>query len=147
MSFEYFGGYLALDLLASKLKAPLAQAESVAEAVIRHQDLGTEGTLTTLTQIIQLATIFGACGKVIDRFFSVTERRSTDNMGGCSGLVHPDTIKNVVKAYPRKGWSACFAATIREENKAKPWAHTKHLGENAFPEGVANNKLMAPYDA
>lgn len=50
------------------------------------------------------------------------------------------------KAYPRKGWSGCFSKTIREENGLKPWAHTTHLGEEDFPEGVKGNKLMEPYD-
>ncbi len=68
-------------------------------------------------------------------------------MGGNPGLVHVKTIENVVAAFPRKGWSGCFAGTIREENAAKPWAHTKHLGEKAFPEGVEGNELMAPYDS
>ena len=58
LSFEFYGGMLSLSLLKER-GAPIAQAESVAEAVIRHQDLGTEGTLTTITQILQLATIFG----------------------------------------------------------------------------------------
>lgn len=52
----------------------------------------------------------------------------------------------MTKAYPRKSWSSCFAATIRRENGLKPWAHTTHLGEEDFPEGVEGNALMAPYD-
>jgi cyanamide hydratase len=58
MSFEFYGGMIALDVLA-KEGAPKAQAESVAEAVFRHQDLGDEGTLTTVGALIQLGTIFG----------------------------------------------------------------------------------------
>ena len=60
MSFEFYGGMIALDLLNKELKAPIEQAEAVAEAVIRHQDLGTSGTITELGVLIQLATIFGA---------------------------------------------------------------------------------------
>jgi cyanamide hydratase len=99
----------------------------VAEAVIRHQDLGDEGTITRIGALIQLATIF-------------------DNMGGQPQLVAKETIEYVVKAYPRMKWSSCFAATIRRENGLKPWAHTTALGESAFPEGVESNELMAPYD-
>jgi cyanamide hydratase len=58
MSFEFFGGFLALDLL-QKYGAPKAQAESVAEAIIRHQDLGDVGTISTVGQLIQLSTLFG----------------------------------------------------------------------------------------
>jgi len=126
MSFEFYGGLLTLNLLKS-LSAPIAQAENVAESVIRHQDLGETGTLTRIGALIQLATIF-------------------DNMGGNPQLVNKGTIESVVEAYPRKGWSGCFARTIRKENGLKPWAHTTHLGELDFPVGVENNSLMAPYD-
>ena len=127
LSFEFYGGYLTLDLLSKELHAPKEQAESVAEAVIRHQDIGNTGKITAVGQLIQLATIF-------------------DNMGGHVDLVHKETIEDVVKHYPRKKWSTCFAATIRKENRLKPWAHTTALGEEKFPGGVENNELMAPYD-
>jgi len=85
------------------------------------------GTITRIGALIQLATIF-------------------DNMGGQPDLVSQETIESVVESYPRLKWSGCFAKTIRRENSVKPWAHTTALGEDAFPEGVENNKLMAPYD-
>lgn len=69
-----------------------------------------------------------------------------DNMGEHASLVHYDTIEDAVKHFPRNGWSGCFAATIRKENSLKPWAHTTALGEEDFPNSVANNKFMAPYD-
>lgn len=59
MSFEFYGGTLAFDLLTKELHAPIEQAESVAEAIIRHQDIGETGKITTLGLLIQLATIFG----------------------------------------------------------------------------------------
>jgi cyanamide hydratase len=58
LSFEFYGGYLALDVL-KEYGAPREQAESVAEAIIRHQDLGDVGSITTVGQLIQLATLFG----------------------------------------------------------------------------------------
>lgn len=67
-------------------------------------------------------------------------------MGGNPHLVSKETIEDVVKAFPRRGWSGCFAKTIRKENGLKPWAHTTHLGERDFPEGVEGNELMKPYD-
>ncbi|KAL2049676.1 hypothetical protein ABVK25_010017 [Lepraria finkii] len=126
MSFEFYGGLIALDLLHKTHHAPIEQAEAVTEAVIRHQDIGESGKITELGQLVQLATIF-------------------DNMGGHADLVHKETIENVVKHFPRKKWSSCFAATIRKENALKPWAHTTAL-EKEFPEGVEGNQLMAPYD-
>ncbi|KAK4444877.1 hypothetical protein QBC34DRAFT_414155 [Podospora aff. communis PSN243] len=133
LSFEFYGGILALDLLqhpsdASAAKATQSQAEAVCEAIIRHQDLGTVGKLTFLGQLIQLATIY-------------------DNVGKFAGIVHADTRVDVNKAFPRGGWSRCFAGTIQEELALKPWAHTTHLGERDFPEGVMENKLMEEYDA
>lgn len=127
LSFEFYGGILALNLLSHDLKAPQAQAEAVAEAIIRHQDLGTVGTITFLGQLVQLATVY-------------------DNMGINPQIVDVVTRESVNERFPRKGWSGCFAKTIREENALKPWAHTTHLGEEDFPGGVENNELMKPYD-
>ncbi|KAI4599495.1 hypothetical protein KJ359_001938 [Pestalotiopsis sp. 9143b] len=127
LSFEWFGGILALDLLKSH-DSSQAQREAVAEAIIRHQDVGTVGKITFLGQLIQLATIY-------------------DNMGGRPELVAARTRDGVVALFPRRGWSGCFARTIRKENTLKPWAHTTHLGEEDFPGGVEGNQLMAPYEA
>lgn len=64
LSFEFYGGVIALGLLQepsahADAVAPKEQAESVAEAVIRHQDLCNVGTITAVGQLLQLATIFG----------------------------------------------------------------------------------------
>jgi cyanamide hydratase len=122
MSFEFFGGILALDLIGKQLGAPQSQAEAVCEAIIRHQDLGTVGTITFLGQLIQLATIY-------------------DNIGGMPEIIHNETRRDVDKAFPRDGWSECFAHVIRLENGLKPWAHTTHLGKEDFPNGVLGNPL------
>lgn len=126
MSFEFYGARIALSELA-KAGAPSEQAESVAEAVIRHQDIGEKGEVTLITALIQLATIL-------------------DNVGQHSELVHKETIEDVVRAWPREGWSGCFADVIRRENGRKPWANTTRLGEEDFPNGVLGNKLMNAYD-
>lgn len=127
LSFEFYGGILALNL-TRELGAPPAQAEAVAEAIIRHQDLGTVGTITFLGQVVQLATVY-------------------DNMGINPHIVDAATREDVNRTFPRLGWSGCFASAIREENGLKPWAHTTHLGEEDFPEGVKGNELMKPYDS
>lgn len=108
--------------------ASQSQAEAVCEAIIRHQDLGATGKITLLGQLIQLATVY-------------------DNIGANPYLVHADTRVDVNRAFPRRGWSGCFASTIREELRLKPWAHTTHLGREEFPNGVLENKLMEEYDA
>ncbi|KUL91228.1 hypothetical protein ZTR_01706 [Talaromyces verruculosus] len=130
LSFEFYGGFLALDVLQHDQDdvavAPREQAESVAEAIIRHQDLCGIGKITAVGQLIQLATIF-------------------DNTGAYADLVHQDTIEAVLTAFPRLKWSSCFVETIHRENGLKPWAHSTVLGEE-FPARIMGNKLMAPYE-
>lgn len=58
MSFDFQGGFIALSKL-QELGAPKIQAESVAEAIIRHQDPGETGTISAMGQLIQVATEFG----------------------------------------------------------------------------------------
>ncbi|KAJ5351446.1 hypothetical protein N7452_000420 [Penicillium brevicompactum] len=133
LSFEFWGGIKALEILQKiphddhKAYATKDQAESVAEAIFRHQDLCEEGKITALGQLLQLATIF-------------------DNTGAYSDCIHPTTIEDVTKHFPRMKWSGCFAATIHRENELKPWSHTTTLGEDAFPEKVLGNKLMEPFE-
>lgn len=61
LSFEFQGGFAALTQLQA-FGAPRAQAESVCEAIIRHQDPGDTGTISRMGQLVQLATEFGALG-------------------------------------------------------------------------------------
>ena len=85
LCFEFYGGLLALEVLQhgvhvdEKTGAPAtpqtpsavaskAQAESVAEAIIRHQDLCQVGTITAVGQLLQLATIFGGLFSTSDSF-------------------------------------------------------------------------------
>jgi cyanamide hydratase len=124
LSFDFYGGYLALNQL-QKYGAPKEQAESVAEATIRDQDIGDVGTITTVGQLIQLSTLF-------------------DNVGGNPTLISRETIESVVAAYPRGHWSSCFAIKIKEELTLKSWAHTSAIAN--FAADMQNNKLMEPYD-
>jgi cyanamide hydratase len=59
MSFDFYGALVALEVLKG-FGAEKEQAEAVAEAIIRHQDLGDTGAITSIGGIIQLATIFGS---------------------------------------------------------------------------------------
>lgn len=58
MSFEWHGGFQALQELQG-FGAPKAQAESVCESIIRHQDPGETGTISRMGQLVQMATEFG----------------------------------------------------------------------------------------
>ncbi len=124
MSFEFQGSIIALKLLQDS-GAAVEQAESVCETIIRHQDLGDTGNITTLTAVIHFATVL-------------------DNAGLHPELVHKETIETVVKAYPRNQWTGCFAGVVRKECQIKPWANTTRI--EGFAEMVEANELMQPYD-
>ncbi|KAK6444261.1 cyanamide hydratase [Trichoderma asperellum] len=130
MSFEFYGGFKAMNLLL-ELGASKDQAEAVAETIIRHQDLGTVGNITFMGQVIQLATIYD---NVSDHPYlkSLTE------------IIHTETLKDVVKAFPRQQWLGCFAKTIDEEERLKPWCHSTHIPN--FSDGIRGNKFMQQYE-
>ena len=124
LSFEFHGGVTALTLFQS-LGAPKPQAESVAETIFRHQDLGETGTVTRITALILLATLL-------------------DNAGENPHLVSKGTIEEVVARWPRMKWTGCFASTVRKEIGQKTWAHSTHI--EGFAEKIEGNKLMEPYE-
>lgn len=124
LSFEFWGGMTAYDLLI-KNGASKAQAESVCETIIRHQDVGETGNVSELTAAIHFATLL-------------------DNAGGNAELVHEESIKSVVAKYPREKWTGCFAGVVRRETARKPWSHTTKI--EGFAEMVEGNKVMEPYD-
>jgi cyanamide hydratase len=122
LSFEYHGGIKARELLLS-LNAPPSLADSVCEAIIRHQDVGTKGTLSAMGAIIQFATLF-------------------DNIGKFEGLVHTGSVDDVIATWPRLGWSGCFNAFIEEEGERGPWRHTSVLGFEGFQRKNKENPVM-----
>lgn len=124
LSFEFHGGMISHALLRS-CAAETAQAESVCEAIIRHQDLGDTGNVTALTALLHFATVL-------------------DNAGLHPELVHRETIESVVQRYPRNGWTGCFARVVRRECEIKPWANTTRI--EGFAEMVEANDLMRPFD-
>ncbi|KAH6862964.1 hypothetical protein B0T12DRAFT_478323 [Alternaria alternata] len=124
MSFDFQGGFIALNKL-QELGAPKIQAESVAEAIIRHQDPGETGTISAMGQLIQVATEF-------------------DNMGWQPHLISREVIEAVTRQLPRLSWSTCFSNQIRKEIEQKPWCHSTAIP--GFAEAVAGNEVMKPYE-
>ncbi|KAG9579772.1 cyanamide hydratase, partial [Aureobasidium melanogenum] len=62
MSFDIYGGIKAMEVL--KVLGPSRdQAEAVAEAIIRHEDMGIDGTITFMGQLIQMATLYDNVGR------------------------------------------------------------------------------------
>jgi cyanamide hydratase len=113
MSFDIYGGIKALDIL-NDFGATPDQAEAVAEAIIRHQDIGVHGTITYIGQLIQLATIY-------------------DNVGAhpyvkdFGKLIHDTTRAQVHEAHPPGEWRTFFSSVIQKEEAIKPWCHTKKM--------------------
>lgn len=138
LSFEFWGGYHAMTLLQDPTitgdnegdgVAPREQAESVAEAIIRHQDIQDKGKITLVTRLIHLGTLL-------------------DNIGAGADLVHSDTIENVVREYPRPGWSGCFKKTVEKEKSVKPYTMVSRIEgfEEAIVKNGSNGGLMAKYE-
>lgn len=130
MSFDLYGGIKAMQVLKA-LGSTTDQAEAVAEAIIRHQDLGTEGNITFLGQLIQLGTLYDNAG-------------TYDGIPDFGDWVHIQTRADVNEAFPRHKWSHSFACTIRQEEANKPWCHSTHIKD--FPEVLEANTLMAQWD-
>jgi cyanamide hydratase len=138
LSFEFWGGMHAHKILlqpeltsaegesadASSV-APVEQAESVMEAILRHQDIQDKGMVTTMTQLIQLATLF-------------------DNVGGNAEMVDKGTIEEVIKEWPRKGWSGCFKAVVEREKEVKPWTMVSRI--EGFEDMIMNNQTMKEWE-
>lgn len=130
MSFEFYGAFKAHNLL-SHLGCEQDQADAVCETIIRHQDLGTTGNITLLGQIIQLATIYDNVGE-------------HPTLKGIDKILHPETLKDVNAKFPRQKWLRCFADTIREEERQKPWCHSTVIPD--FDKQIEGNKLMKPFE-
>ncbi|KAL2847132.1 hypothetical protein BJX68DRAFT_276962 [Aspergillus pseudodeflectus] len=130
MSFDLYGGIKALRIL-QEFGAPLDQSEAVAEAIIRHQDMGVEGTITFLGQLIQLATLYDNTGvhPLIEGFGEV---------------VHAETRAWVNGLHVRLGWCGFFSRTIRKEEALKPWCHSTHIVE--FDKQIEENTLMREWE-
>lgn len=135
MSFDLWGGCKALATLQTEElgSVPQSQAESVGEAILRHQDPGETGMISCMGFLIQQATLF-------------------DNAGHFSEWVHRETVANVCKEFPREGWSGCFGKVIRREIDTKPWAHSTAIegpfagGKGTFAEMVEGNEVMKEFD-
>jgi cyanamide hydratase len=130
MSFGFYGALKALEFLAT-VDTPIDQAEAVAETIIRHQDLGIEGSITFLGQLIQLATIY----EYVSDYPTI---------GGFGGLIHHDSLVDVHKLFPREGWLRCFGDLIFEEENMKPWCHSTHIP--CFREKVLANTRMKRFE-
>ncbi|KAK1597279.1 cyanamide hydratase family HD domain-containing protein [Colletotrichum navitas] len=130
MSFDIYGGFKALLVLKDHGATP-DQAEAVAEAIVRHQDTGVDGTITFLGQLIQLATLYDNVGR----------HPCVKDFGK---MIHEATRAEVNGTHPRMKWCSFFASTVRKEVGLKPWCHSTHIVN--FDNEVESNTLMSAWE-
>lgn len=137
LSYEFYAGIHAYEILqdakltmhhtagaggagdASEATAPQEQAESVVEAILRHQDVQDKGNVTLMTRLIHIGTLL-------------------DNVGAGKELVSEGTVKGVVRKWPRDGqWTGCFRGTVELEKKEKPYAMVSRI--EGFEEMISRN--------
>ncbi|KAF5375392.1 hypothetical protein D9615_007941 [Tricholomella constricta] len=135
MSFEFKGAIVARDIIL-KVGGVEDQADSVCDAIVRHQDIFVKGgNITMIGQILQLATIL-------------------DNVGIRSNLLHPNLIETTCAAFPRTGWSDHFGRTLEKELGLKPWCHSSSFEvpnwkkgmPSKFATDVRGNNVMRPFE-
>ncbi|KAL8276102.1 hypothetical protein RQP46_011484 [Phenoliferia psychrophenolica] len=130
ISFEFHGAFLARQFLlpdpANASQDLRDLADSVTEAICRHTNF-IEGKITTQGQMIQLGTLF-------------------DNVGANPTWIAPATATEIVKAYPRHGWTACFGNAMKDEVVNKPWSHTTFFDSEGIWSKVDGNPVAKPFE-
>lgn len=145
LSYEFWAGFHALQILQDAsltgssndghgAVAPKEQAESVAEAILRHQDVQDKGNVTLLTRMIHIGTLL-------------------DNIGKGSEMVSRKTVENVVREWPRTDanesvWSDCFHGTVEMEKRYKPYAMVSRIEgfENLIAKNGARGGLFEAWE-
>lgn len=130
MSFDLYGGIKAHQILQD-FGSTSDQSEAVAEAIIRHQDMGVDGTITLLGQLIQLATLYDNVG-------------DHPRIKEFEEMVHGETRREVNEMFPRLKWCSFFAGVIRAEEGGKPWCHSTHIP--GFEGMIEGNQLMKGWE-
>lgn len=130
MSFDIYGGIKALYVLKD-FGATTDQAEAAAEAIIRHEDMGVDGMITYIGQLIQLATTYDNTG-------------FHPHVKDFGEMVHKKTRTQINDDYPRAKWGVFFSSVIRKEEKIKPWCHSTHLVN--FANEIEANTLMKQWE-
>lgn len=130
MSFDIYGGIKALSVLKD-FGATTDQAEAAAEAIIRHEDMGVDGTITFIGQLIQLATTYDNTG-------------FHPHVKDFGKLIHETTRTEINEAHPRLKWCTFFSQTIEKEERIKPWCHSTHLVD--FAKQISENTLMKKWE-
>ena len=96
LSFEFSGGFWPSSSSSPITRRFRKPRRYVRPSFVRHQELGDKGNVSTLTPVIQFATVL-------------------DNAGLHAELIAKETIQNVVAAFPQNGWTGCFSAVMRKK--------------------------------
>lgn len=120
LSFEFYGGWIARELILKETAGDTDYADAVSEAIIRHQELSTSGSISALGLILQIAT-------------------TLDNVGANTNLIHQETIYAINAAIPRENWASCFSNVLFKEVAEKPWSHSTTLDVPEFNKTVVGN--------
>ena len=129
VSFELHGGMAARTFLVDVAGAPPRLGDTVMESICRHKDVDT-GSYGFSPEAQMLR--FGA---------------QLDALGYYADLIHPDTVAEVVEAYPRLDFNTVFADTLVEEAHVKRYCTSVLL---LVPDGIQTvirrNPVFKAYD-
>ncbi|KAJ7907557.1 hypothetical protein B0H13DRAFT_1715796 [Mycena leptocephala] len=154
MSFEFKGAIVARDLIL-QLDGVEDQADSICDAIVRHQDIFVKGgNITQLGQTLQLATALDNAGMCAPSILSHVPRCSLHILFSRANLIHAKLIETTVAEHPRLGWSEHFASVVEKELSLKPWCHSstfeipgwKRGTSSNFAAHVRGNDVMRPFD-
>ena len=129
LSFELHGGMAARTFLVDVAGAPPHLGDTVMESICRHKDVdaGSYG--------------FSPEGQML-RFGA-----QLDALGYYAELIHPDSVAEVVKAYPRLGFNKVFADTLVEEAHVKRFCTSVSLlAPNSVLTLIRRNPVMKEFD-
>ncbi|KAG7087744.1 hypothetical protein E1B28_013685 [Marasmius oreades] len=108
MSFEFKGAIVARELIFS-LGGVEDQADSVCDAIVRHQDIFVKGgNITMIGQILQLSTVLGMSIVSIPRL--TLDHASSSRQHGMSSQPHsPTTDRDNNNSVPKERlvWALC----------------------------------------
>ncbi|KAJ7735906.1 hypothetical protein B0H16DRAFT_1419705 [Mycena metata] len=151
MSFEFKGAIVARDLIL-QLGGIEDQADSVCDAIVRHQDIFVKGgNITQVFIYFMDLSVYNVSPQIGQALQLAT---ILDNVGIRANLIHPKLIETTVAVFPRIGWSEHFGTVIEKELSLKPWCHTTTFEipnwtpgtSSNFATDVRGNDVMRPFD-
>lgn len=141
MSFDIYGGIKAMEVL-KVLGSTNDQAEAVAEAIIRHEDMGIDGTITFMGQLIQLATLYDNVGKYegVDGFGDIIHEITRE---ASTRLTHAfDGVLGLRRLFVRRKETSLGATPLTSPTLTRRWKPT--LFTNNGNEKLGTRSCLEP---